>query len=75
MDLRRDHESHRRFGAKVNSVRKSQGMSKAVLAAKAETSRSQVSQIVKGEGNPTLSTILRIAAALDIDVQELFIFD
>ncbi|MCX5719239.1 MAG: helix-turn-helix transcriptional regulator [Nitrospirae bacterium] len=50
-------------------------MSQEKLALIADTSRSQIARIERGEINPTLTTINRFAEALQIDIQYLFQFD
>jgi transcriptional regulator with XRE-family HTH domain len=57
---------------KVKERRLSLKMSQTDLAAKSETRQALISEIERGEANPTLDSILRIAAALKIGVADLF---
>jgi transcriptional regulator with XRE-family HTH domain len=60
------------LGRKVRELRLSLNMSQADLADEAETRRALISEIERGEANPTLDSILRIAIALGVDPTELF---
>lgn len=54
------------FGQAVRIVRSKMGVSQEGLAYKAEIQRSYMGEIERGEKNPSLAIILRIAMALDI---------
>lgn len=54
------------FGQAVRIVRSKLGVSQEGLAYKAEIQRSYMGEIERGEKNPSLAIILRIAMALDI---------
>ncbi|MBB5053932.1 transcriptional regulator with XRE-family HTH domain [Afipia massiliensis] len=60
------------FGRKVRELRLSLSMSQADLADRTETRQAFISEIERGEANPTLDSILRIATALGVEVVELF---
>lgn len=60
------------LGRKVRELRLSSNMSQTQLAAKAETHQEFISDMERGEANPTLETIVRIATALGVNVVELF---
>lgn len=75
MNLRYDQEFIDKFGANLQVVRKSKGMSQEKLADLAEIPRSQVSTIERGVGNPTLDTIKLLADVLGVEIQELIIFE
>lgn len=45
--------------------------SQEALAARAEIHRTQVSELLRGQGNPTLATIVRLAGALDCQPADL----
>ena len=47
-------------------------MSQEDLADEAETRRALISQIERGEANPTLNSIVKIAKALGVEMSELF---
>ena len=60
------------LGRKVRGMRLSLNMSQAVLADEAKTRRALISEIERGEANPTLDSILSIAIALGVEPTELF---
>lgn len=60
------------FGRKVKELRLSLKMSQRDLAEGAGIRQALVSQIERGEANPTLDSILRIATALKVSFAELF---
>jgi transcriptional regulator with XRE-family HTH domain len=62
----------RKLGRKVRDFRLSSNMSQAALADKADTRRAQISEIERGKANPTLDTLLKIATALAVQLNELF---
>ena len=58
-------------GPHVNQLRKKHGMTLDALSSASGVSRSMLSQIERGETNPTLATVWAIAHALKIDISEL----
>jgi transcriptional regulator with XRE-family HTH domain len=60
------------LGRKVRELRLSLKMSQEDLAEEAETRRALISDIERGEANPTLDSILKIAIALGVEPTELF---
>lgn len=60
------------FGNVVVAARKKKGWSRYKLIAASGHSASQVYAIEKGDNEPTLSTLLWVARALDMDPRELF---
>ena len=60
------------FGAQVRRVRTERGLSQAGLAAASGLHRSYVGGIERGERNPSLANIARLADALDVPIAELF---
>lgn len=60
------------FGKKVRLKRKEKKMPMQMLANIAEIELSQIYRIETGKINPKLTTILKIAEALEVDVKELF---
>lgn len=62
------------FGRRLRDFRISKSLSQEQLANEAEIPLSQVGRIEKGEINPTLSTISALAKALNIHIQELFLY-
>ncbi len=71
----RHSEGIKSFGVRLREVRKEKGISQENLAFKADLELSQISRIERGIINTSLSQILTIAEALEIDVKELFEFD
>lgn len=60
------------FGANVRQARERAGLSQEALGFASGVHRTEVSLIELGRRNPRLTTILRIAAGLGVDVRELF---
>ena len=58
-------ESHA-FGAVLQDVRASRGLTQEALALEVGTERSHVSALERGKKAPTLATILRLATALNM---------
>lgn len=53
-----------RFAQNLTHYFEVNGLSQEALAARAEIHRTQVSDLLRGQGNPTLATIVRLAGAL-----------
>ena len=60
------------FGAAIRRFREKQGYSQEAFADKIRVHRTYVGGIERGERNPTLSTIHRIAEALGVPAWRLF---
>lgn len=59
------------LGARIRSARLAKGWSQEDLAGVANLDRSYVGSLERGERNPSLATLLRIARALDVSVASL----
>lgn len=59
------------FGKKIRNLRMAEGYSQESFADHAKVHRTYMGGIERGERNPTLTTIHRLADALDIDPSEL----
>src|SRR3954470_18209362 len=59
------------LAANVRRLRTAQGLTLDTLAARAEVSRGMLIQIEQRRVNPSLGTLVRVADALDVGVQEL----
>lgn len=59
------------FGQKVRYLRKAKGYSQESFADHANIHRTYMGGIERGERNPTLTTICRIAKALEVEPSEL----
>lgn len=63
------------FGAHLRSLREQGSIGMRQFALQAEMEYSQLSKIERGVTNPTISTVLALAEALNINHQELFSFE
>jgi transcriptional regulator with XRE-family HTH domain len=63
----------RLFGATVRRLREQRGWSQEVLAERAEMNAGHIGFIERGDNVPTLTSILRFATALEVEVSDLFI--
>jgi len=59
------------FGRAVRKFRTAKGISQELLADNARIHRTYIGGIERGERNPTLTMIFRLAAALDVPVHRL----
>lgn len=59
------------FGLVVKQMRKVRGLSQEALADEAELDRTFISQLETGAKQPSLTTIFRLAAALQTDASDL----
>lgn len=62
----------KKFGARVRELRKDAGISQEKLAELAELHRTYVSGVERGERNASLTSIARIAKALNVSLSKLF---
>lgn len=60
------------FGKRVAVLRKKQNLSQEGLAEKCSLFRTYIGAIERGEKSPTLNTIEKIAAGLQVSIVELF---
>ena len=63
------------LGEKIKLLRKNLNITQEFLAEKVDRSKNHISKIEQGAANPPLSLIIDIAAALNVEPQELFDFD
>ena len=61
-----------RIEMKINKVRENKGISLNELARKTGISKSHLSNIERGEKEPSISILVRIALALNVDEKELY---
>lgn len=59
------------FGARLREMRLSRGLTQPEIAARVGTSASNISDLERGIKVPTLTTVARLADALDCNVSEL----
>lgn len=64
-------EAEAEFGLAVRTTRREKGLSQEGLAYAAGIHRTYVSDIERGRRNPSLTTMIRIAEALDTDLPTL----
>ena len=62
----------RDFGENLRAARKERGYSQESFAHAVDLDRTYIGGIERGERNPGLKTIVRIADALEVEVMELF---
>lgn len=60
-----------RLAANILQLRRKQSLTQALLAKRAAIPRSTLGNLESGEGNPSLSNLTRLAAALRVSVEEL----
>jgi transcriptional regulator with XRE-family HTH domain len=65
----------RAIGERIRFLRKEQGMTLKDLAYRIGMETSNLSVIENGRSNPQILTYIRIAAALEVDLKELFSLD
>jgi ribosome-binding protein aMBF1 (putative translation factor) len=61
-------------GKQIQKIRESKSISQQDLAAKCNFEKSNMSRLEAGRVNPTLSTLEKVANALDVTLAELFTF-
>lgn len=59
-------ELNRKFGQEFKKVREERGLSQGAVARKLKIDKSYISRLENGQINPTLSSIYKIAHALDV---------
>lgn len=65
----------KKFGLKIQKLRKSKGYSQEKLSEIANIDRSYLSDIERGETNISLEQIYKLSIALEITISEIFILD
>ena len=63
-----------KVGKQIQKIRELKGLSQQDLAAKCNFEKSNMSRLEAGKVNPTLSTLEKVASALEINIIELFNF-
>lgn len=61
----------RRVGERVEALRKRRGWTQAELAVRTELSRTILSKIERGDGNPSIGTLWRISRSLEVPLGDL----
>ena len=65
-------QNGRLVGARINELRRTQGLSLRKLAQMVNMDYAYICNIESGQANPTLDALSKIAAGLDVEVIELF---
>jgi len=65
---------YKQLGKKINQVRSSRGLTQEKLALDAGLNRAYIGYIERGERNPSVETINKIAKVLKVKLSELFKF-
>lgn len=63
--------THKKFGKRIKRLRKERGMTQEDLAFEIGVDRSYMGFIERGERNPTLGILAKIAKALKVSLSEL----
>jgi transcriptional regulator with XRE-family HTH domain len=63
------------LGQKIKEIRESRGLSQQQLADLANVTQSTISQIERNEKDPSLSTVTKVSAALNVHIAILFMDD
>jgi transcriptional regulator with XRE-family HTH domain len=69
-----NHSIQVKVGKQIQKLRELKGLSQQDLAAKCNFEKSNMSRLEAGRVNPTLSTLEKVANALEITLAELFSF-
>lgn len=64
--------THKRLGQRIKQLRKEKDMTQEDLAFKAGVDRSYMGFVERGERNPTLTKLNKIAQSLKVSLSELF---
>jgi transcriptional regulator with XRE-family HTH domain len=67
-----DYDVCKSFGKKIRGLRLAAGLSQEQLASLCELDRTYIGGIERGERNPALKNIYRLARALNLPISELF---
>jgi transcriptional regulator with XRE-family HTH domain len=63
------------FGEHLRTLRKAKGLTQVALAYRGEFNRNYIGMLERGERNPSLKNLKRLADALNISLKELLNFD
>lgn len=61
----------KRLGKKILHLRNQKGISQETMADLLESHHTQIGRIERGEVNPTINTLRRLAKFFDMDIEEL----
>jgi transcriptional regulator with XRE-family HTH domain len=63
------------LGKRIRDLRKIQGMTQQKLGGKADMDYKYLGAIERGEKNPSIDNLAKIAASLKVELHELFVFE
>lgn len=69
--MKPDNKFIRDIGKRIRQKREERGWSQEQLAIEADIDNSHLGKLERGEGNPTLKLVFRIAQALEVDFRDL----
>lgn len=69
--MKPDNKFVRDIGKRIRQKREERGWSQEQLAIEADIDNSHLGKLERGEGNPTLKLVFRIAQALEIEFRDL----
>lgn len=70
-----EQELLKKLGQRIKDIRKEKGMPQIELAVELNYEKSNMSRLESGRINPRISTLHKVAKALDIKLQDLINFD
>lgn len=70
-DEQREYDYAREFGNRVRALRMQLGISQEALGERAQLHRTYVGRLERGELNPSLHNVVRLATGLGVDVTDL----
>ena len=65
-------EFYKKIGERIKALRKARGFSQETLAGECNIDRAHIGFIEQGRRRPTLSTLRKIVAALDVPLSKFF---
>ena len=72
MDSKEKTELLKKFGQQLKRVREEKGISAAELGRLTFIDKPHITRLEKGGTNPTLTTLIKLAGALEVEIHELF---
>ena len=63
------------LGERIKKIRLEKNMSQTLLASQCSIEKANLSRIESGQANPTVLTLLKISAALNVSVAEFFKYE
>ena len=70
-----ERDEKKMLGAEIKRLRTAAGISQQKLARMLDMNRTRIREIENGEGNPQLSTLIRIARGIGVSLRDLFDWD